>query len=222
MIPGTIPLLGGGANKRADFLGYRSSVVNTNSFSFSNVPFGIADPTRVIVATLHWYKFDTSASLSSFSIGGTSPTTRASASRSVPGGSGSFIYTVLCTAQPTGTSGTVSVSFNRAVNYGCVVGLWALYNINSSTPVDVDAIGSSLGAGTFTLTAQSGDLVVAGAVGVYDGTGTTWTNASENYDVVSSRMLSSGAQREATAPGDPNVGFSMNAGQVIGVAGVWR
>lgn len=221
MIPGTIPFLGGGAGKRADFVAVRSDGTNTGSFFFSNVPFGVFDPTRIIVIAIHWYEFDTSASITSLTVGGLSTTTRVSTSRLVAGGSGSYVYCSMNTVKPTGTTGNVSLSFNRAINYGCVVGLWALYNVGSVVPVDTSIAD---GDGTFSLSAQPSDLVVAAATGVYDGSSTSWTNASENYDSITVRMLSSGAQREMLTTGDPGINFSMPvvSGVPVGVAGVWR
>jgi hypothetical protein len=220
MIPGTFAIIGGGSGKTANFVASRSSATNTGTFTFTDVPLGYYDPTRIIVLSIHWYEYDTSAAITSATVGGSSTTSRVSTSRLVYGGSGSYVYCDLRTAAPTGTTGTISLSFNRAINYGCAIGVWALYNVGSATPVATNVANTS---GLFTLSAQPNDLVVAAATSVYYGTNTTWTNATENFDVTNSLMLSSGAQREALVAGDPAISFTMNSDSTpVGVAGIWR
>jgi hypothetical protein len=221
MIPGTFAIIGGGSGKTADFVASRSSTSILSSYTFTNVPLGYYDPTRIIVLSVHHYKRDTFSILNSASVGGVSTTSRVATNRLVVGASGSYVFSDLRTAAPTGVSGSISLSFSRSLDYGCVIGVWALYNVGSATPVSTSNDNDD---GTFVLSAQPNDLVIAAATGVYDGTATTWVNATENFDIVTSRMLSSGAQREVFSAGDPGVNFGMNVGFAIpvGVAGVWR
>lgn len=222
MIPGTFPLLGGGAGKQAVFTQSSSSSVAASSYTFSNVSLGVYDPTRVIVLAVHWFRYDTSASLSSATIGANATTSRVSTSRLVTGGSGSYVYCALRTVVMTGTSANVSLTFNIALNYGCAIGVWALYNVGSSVPVDTDTADTN---GLFALSVQPDDLVIAAATAVYDQTSATWVNATENYEAVTSRMLSTGANRQPFITGDPGVDFNINYASnaiPVGVAGVWR
>jgi hypothetical protein len=220
MIPGTFAIIGGGSGKTAEFVASRSSTSILSSYTFTDVPLGYYDPTRIIVLSVHWYRYDTSAFINSATVGGSSTTSRVSTSRLVYGGSGSYVYCDLRTAAPTGATGTVSVVFNRGLNYGCAIGVWALYNVGSETPVATNVANTS---GLFTLSAQPNDLVIAAATSVYYGTNTTWTNATENFDVTNNLMLSSGAQREALVAGDPAISFTMNSDSTpVGVAGIWR
>jgi len=221
MIPGTFAIIGGGSGKTAEFVASRSSLNNgLTTYTFADVPLGYYDPTRIIVLSVHWFRRDTTAFLNSATVGGSSTTSRVSTSRLVYGASGSYVYCNLGTAAPTGTTGTISLSFNIGLNYGCAIGVWALYNVGSSTPVATNVANNS---GLFTLSAQPNDLIIAAATSVYYGTSTTWTNATENFDVINSFMLSSGAQREAIVAGDPAISFTMNSDSTpVGVAGIWR
>lgn len=222
MIPGTFPILGGGGGKQVSFREVRSSTNISTSYSFSNVSLGVYDPTRVIVLAVHWYKYDTASSLSSATIGGNATTSRVSTSRSVTGGSGSFVYCALRTVVMTGTSATVSLSFSTSLNFGCSIGVWALYNVGSQVPVATDNADSS---GLFVLSAQPEDIIIGAATAVYDQTSATWTNATENYEAVTSRMISTGAQRQSLITGDPSVSFTISHASnavPVGVAGVWR
>jgi hypothetical protein len=221
MIPGTFAIIGGGSGKTADFVAVRSSASALSSYTFTNVPLGYYEPSRVIVLSVHWFRFDTSATLNSASVGGASSTSEVLASRVVTGGSGSLVYCNLRTATPTGETGDISLSFSRSINYGCVVGVWALYGVSSEIPISVDIADSN---GTFSLSAQPNDLIIAAATGVYDGSATSWVNASENFDTVTSRMLSSAAKLEVTSAGDPGIDFDMNVLLAIpvGAAALWR
>jgi len=221
MIPGSFAIIGGGSGKSVNFVASDSSSAALSSYTFTNVPLGYYDPTRIIVLSVHWFKYDTSSPLNSAIVDGVSTTSQISTVRTVAGGSGSLVYADLRTAAPTGTTGTVSLSFTRGLTYGCSIGVWALYNIGSATPV-LTSIADT--GGTFAVSCQPDDLIVAAATGVYDGSATTWVNATENFDIVTSRLLSSGAQREVFSAGDPGIDFGMNvvSATPVGVAAVWR
>ena len=221
MIPGTFAIIGGGSGKTANFVASRSSSSRLSSYTFTNVSLGYYDPTRIIVLSVHYFQRDTTVTLNSASVGGASTTSQISTNRLVYGASGSYVYCNLRTAAPTGATGTVSLSFSASAYYGCAIGVWALYNVGSATPIATDVANTS---GLFTFSAQPDDLIVAAATSVYYGTNTTWTNATENFDVInSSLMLSSAAQKQAIVAGDPAISFTMNSDSTpVGVAGIWR
>lgn len=226
MIPGTFAIIGGGSGKTANFVASRSSTsAVSTTYTFTNVPLGYYDPTRIIVLSVHHYKRDTSSYLNSASVGGVSATSRVSLTGYVPVASGSFVYCNLLTAAPTGATGTVSLTFSTIPGYGCAIGVWALYNVSSATPVSTSTAGGFEATDyDFVLSAQPNDLVIAAASGVLGGTATTWTNATENFDIINaSNLVSSGAQRDVFVAGDPGVSFLISSNSTkVGVAGVWR
>jgi hypothetical protein len=195
------------------------SSTNTSTFSFTSLDFNIDNPERLVVVAVNYYEFDTSVTLSTVTVGGVTPTLVTSGSRLVVGGSGSFVYSALYQAQPTGTSGTVALTFSRAIDYGCSVGVWSAYYLNSTT-----AASSASGNDSVNLTVQPGDAVIATATSVYDATNTTWTNATENYDSAPNRMSRSGASALSSTSGTLNVAASCNtsAGGVIISGAAWR
>lgn len=196
------------------------SSTNTGTFSFTSLDFNIDNPSRLVVVAVNYYEFDTSASITSITVGGVTPTLVTSGSRAVIGGSGSFVYSALYQAQPTGTSGTVALTFSRSIDFGCSVGVWSVYNLNSTTSFWLQSANDSVN-----LTVEPGDAMIATATSVYDATDTTWTNATENYDTNSStRMSRSGASALASTSGMVNVAASCNisAGGVIVSGAAWR
>ena len=195
------------------------SSTNTSTFSFTSLDFNIDNPERLVVVAVNYYEFDTSASVTSITVGGVTPTLVTSGFRAVTGGSGSFVYSRLYQVQPTGTSGTVALTFNRSIDLGCSVGVWSAYYLNSTTAVSTATANDSVN-----LTVQPGDAVIATASGVYDATGTTWTNATENYDTSSNRMTRSGASVLSSTNGTLNIAASCNIafGGVIVSGAAWR
>jgi len=195
------------------------SSTNTNTFSFTSLDFNIDNPQRLVVVAVNYYEFDTGVTLSTITVGGVTPTLVTSGTRAVTGGSGSFVYSALYQVQPTGTSGTVALTFSRSIDYGCSVGVWSAYYLNSTT-----AVSSASGNDSVNLTVQPGDAVIAAATSVYDATNTTWTNATENYDSAPNRMSRSGASAAASTSGTLNVAASCNTsvGGVIVSGAAWR
>jgi hypothetical protein len=195
------------------------SSTNTSTFSFTSLDFNIDNPERLVVVAVNYYEFDTAVTLSTITVGGVTPTLVTSGSRAVVGGSGSFVYSALYQVQPSGTSGTVALTFSRAIDFGCSVGVWSAYYLNSTT-----AASSASGNDSVNLTVQPGDAVIATATSVYDATNTTWTNATENYDSAPNRMSRSGASAVASTSGTLNVAASCNtsAGGVIVSGAAWR
>jgi len=201
-----------------EFVASRSSTGVSTSYTFSNVPLGVYEASRIIVLSVHWYRNGTASTLSSASVGGDTTTSRVATSSLADTG---FVQVALLTAAPTGVSGTISLTFGSTLTAGgCVIGVWALYDATSAVPVDT---ASSDINGTFVLSAQPADFIVAAAAGAYSGSATSWVNATENFDTVNSQFLASAAQRETTASGDPGIDFNMNVSSTtVGVAAVWR
>lgn len=220
MIPGTIALGGGGSGKEVSFQEARHSAANDFTFTFSNVNIGFADPTRLVVVGVHYYEFDTSVVLNSITIGGSSLSSVVSSSALVSGGSGSYIYSAIRSrAVSTGTTATISLSFSRAINLGCSIGVWSLYGLNSNTAVSTDAYS---GAFDMSFTTQPDDIIIAALTGVNTAGPTTWTNISENYDTVSNSLSRSGASTQAISSGTLLVRGSNTLGTELSVGAQWR
>lgn len=200
---------------RATYQNHRTT--NTSSFSFSSVDFDVDNANRVLVVGVHWFEFDTSAIINSISVGGVTPTLVASSSRLVSGGTGSFIYTSLYRVVVSGDSGTVSISFNRSVDYGCSIGVWSVYNLASATPVTTSSGDPSRSVSTL-----PGDVVISVATGVYDATNATWTGVTEDYDSAGNRMIRTGGSIISETNGALTVNAAPNAGNATMTVAVWR
>ena len=192
MIPGIIPI---GAGESGPSVIYRTQTglgANTSSFSFAGQNIGYVDPTRVIVVAVHYYEYDTSAIITSLTVNGTSAPQRILRSRLVAGASGSYVYTALHSlAVPTATTATIAITFNRAIDYGCRIGVWSLYNVSSAVPVATD---SSNDTSSLDINVQPNDVGVVATTGVYGVGSISWTNATERYDVVQvNNLTTSGA-----------------------------
>ena len=224
MIPGIIPI---GAGESGPSVIYRTQTgfsANTSSFSFVSQNIGYVDPTRVIVVAVHYYEYDTSATITSLTINGTSAPQRILRSRLVSGGSGSFVYTALHSlAVPTATTATIAITFNRAIDYGCRIGVWSLYNVSSAVPVATD---SSNDTSSLDINVQPNDVGVVATTGVYGVGSISWTNATERYDVVqASNLTTSGADFLALTTQTPRSVTATSTGVTQGTSNciaIWR
>lgn len=223
MIPGTFAIISGGAQKSVVFQEARHSSTNANSFTFTNVNLGYPDATRLIVVGVNYYKYDTSASISSLTVGGQATTGLVSGGEGVTGGSGSFIYSALrSVVLTTGSTATITVAFNRGVDLGCSVSVWSLYNLQSNTPVATDADGVNSGSASLSFTTQPNDIICAVLTGAVNAGSTTWTNLTENYDTVLNNLTRSGASAQIYTTGSFTVTGQNTSGETILVGAQFR
>lgn len=192
------------------------SSVNTGTFSFTSMDFNVDNQNRLVIVAVHWYEFDTSAAITSITVGGVTPTLAASSSRAVSGGTGSFIYSALYYVQPTGTSGTIALQFNRSIDVGCSVATWAAYNLASNTPAT-----TANGNPALSVTTQPGDVVVSAATAL-GSSAFTWTGLTENYDTASAGLGRSGASAVTQNNGALSVDAAASGTPVTMSVAVWR
>lgn len=223
MIPGTFAIIGGGALKSVVFQEARHSSTDTNSFTFTNVNLGYADPTRLIVVGVNYYENDTSVALNSVIIAGGTATSRVTGSEGVPGGSGSFIYANISTRSvAAGTTASITVNFSRSINRGCSIGVWSIYNLQSSTPVATASDGVTSGAASISFTTQAEDIIVGVLTGAQSSGATTWTGLTEDYDTSLNNLTRSGASRQVYTAGSLTVTGQNTSGETVLVGAQWR
>jgi len=189
----------------------------TGTFSFASMDFNVDNPNRLVIVAVHWYEFDTTADITSITVGGVTPTFVARGVRLVSGGTGSYIYAALYYVQPTGTSGTIALQFNRALDVGCSVATWSAYNLASNTPATSDA-----GNPARSVTTQPGDVVVAAATVVNPGNPATWTGATEDYDTQLAGLGRTGASAVTQNSGTLSVDATASGSPVTMAVAVWR
>lgn len=223
MIPGAFPILSGGFQKSVVFQEARHSSTAATSFTFTGVNIGTPDPTRLIVVGVNYYEYDTSANLNSLMVGGAATASRVTASEGVPGGSGSFIYANLRTISvATGSTATITATFNRAINLGCSVAVWSIYNLQSSTPVATTSDGVNSGAATISFTTQPEDIICAVLTGAVNGGSSTWTGATEDYDSALGGLTRSGASTQVFTTGTKTITGQNMSGESILVGAQFR
>jgi hypothetical protein len=196
----------------------RFSNTHSSTFAFSAVDFNSDSPDRLVIVAVHWYKYDTTAGISTISVGGVPATLVRASSRLV--GAGSYIYSSLYRVQPSGSSGTINLQFSSGVEAGCSVATWSAYNLSSIIPAT-----SAGGIPSQSVATQTGDVVIACATGLTF-LNSTWTGVTEDYDqfnVSGSGLSRTGAATVATTTGSLSVGVSAaDSGPMTMVAAVWR
>ena len=191
---------------------------NAATYNFSSVSFGVPSASRqIIVGTCG--VIGSGQTISSVTIGGVSATQVVQASN---GGQpcGLFIANV-----PTGTSGTVSVTFSTTMGRAHI-GVWRMVAANSAAAEDTISLGlGSSGSQSGTIDVSANGVIIAYGIG--NNTGNHgWTGVNEDFDTtVESLHAVSGASIQLgsaeigrTITADPGSGSS-----VYGlVAASWR
>ena len=182
-----------------------SSTTNASSYTFNTCAIGTADNSRLVVVQVH----STNAlpiTVSSLTIGGTAATGYENTSRVLPN-------SLWARPVSAGTTANIVVTFS-GTTLNCVVAVYALYNLNSNTPVA--SISNAVSTNTTisnTIDAREKGIVIAGITGDAAST-TTWTGVTEQYDLqVETDVRSGGNATIATT----NASYSVQA--VVGASG---
>jgi len=187
MIPGIIAIPSN-IQKSISFVTSVGTTVQNGSYTFSSVPLGVPDTTRYVVIGVNYYQFDFFGSITSLSVAGVAATSIGASYRVLGDGFSSVIYSWLfgVTLPTSVSSGNISVVFDRSPRRGCEVGVFALYGLQSTTPVSITS-GSTGGdaAAPVVLSAnvQANDVGVVLSTGAYNFSpgSFTWTGADQVY-----------------------------------------
>jgi hypothetical protein len=197
-----------------------TQTASSSSFTFSNVPIG--GDGLIVVAISSKRNSNVVRNFAGATIGGSSATT-------VIAGNGSFggntPVTAIVSRRMTGgaTTATIAVSFDNTMD-ACSISVYRIQNNVSDTAhkTGVNANGSSTTSVTLT-------SVTAGAIGVasacINDTGgglTTWTNATERYDVYNATADGTFTSASLSLGGGNQTITSAAAGDVnVTAAAVW-
>lgn len=151
----------------------------TSSPSWS-ISFGTPDPTRHLVVCIGGERVG-ATTVNSVTIGGVAADLVVARQ-----GSGNAYVAIWIAHVPTGASGTVSASLSASA-LTCSIGIWEIFNPSSPT-----AVSTGNGTTTAAVTVVPGDFII-GASQNNSGSGTSWTNASERFDLNQSGAALSGA-----------------------------
>ena len=180
-----LPFFGGAAAALDGlfYLGKASDANNELTYTFAAQPFGQAQADRIIVVGVA-SRDTTNERANSMTIGGVSATRHVD-----NGGANIFPCALFSAVVPTGTTGTVAVTFSGNM-LGCVIGLWSIYGVASNTPHDT-AFATN---GSVSLDIPSNGCAVAMA---WVGADPTWTNLTKDFyelvDPGSGQTVASGA-----------------------------
>jgi len=176
-----------------EFLASPSELENLSTYDFTSQPLGTPGGNRYIVAA-----FGTRLNNSTFpscacTINGVSATLLSSIRGTGINADGTYLFIA---AVPTGTSGTVSFSLSLSALCG-LAGLWAVYDIRSPSLRDV-ATTSGVDPANMNVDVLEGDVIIAVAGEYGRSAGSTWTGATEDYDMIISDAASFRSQSGAS------------------------
>jgi len=184
-------------------LSYNSYVDVTaapGTYTFTGVSFGTAASDRVVVVYIS-YAASAASSITGVTIAGVAATLAVTANTSSQIRVASIYYASI----PSGTSGTVVASTNLTVTPvpGFCVS-YSMYGLSSTTPttgVSNNDVVSVAPSASVTITPNNGGIIVAGynAGGIAAGTTSTWTNVTEDLDLIysTSNIITNGSSTTA-------------------------
>jgi hypothetical protein len=187
------------------YCGNTASTTDLTTYTFSSHNIGQAHASRLVVVAVSATGLVAAArSVASMTIAGTSATKAVD-----EGASDLNVCEIWYAAAASGTTGDIVVTFNDSMT-SAGVGVYALYNLSSSTPSDTGA--STTGSTTVDLPAYGQ------AIGcVNGGGGTTWTGLTEDHGISGRSYASRG---EVTAASGVTV--SSDTGTDYLTVAVWR
>jgi hypothetical protein len=220
MIPGTFAIISGA--QVGPILTYRANATKTTSGStstFTGQPFGSEVPGRLIVVAFNAFLGDP-FTVSSITIGGVAATIVRQALSTA--GSANTRCGLAQAVVPTGTTGTVSIAFNRSVARSAIA-IWSIEGLQSTTAIASEngVLGSSGGSITLDLNCQPYDAIIAASAS-FNADTATWSGLTEVYDTACSTSQFSGASDVVTTAGSPRAISVAIGGTSAAAAAVWR
>lgn len=228
MVAFFFPFIAAKPNPSYEFLSEEEYSGFSSTPSFSSVDLGAATTNRVVVVALSWYALS-SRTLSSATINGVSASIISQEGDGDEGAVG-----IISAIVPTGTSGTIALTFSGTVTR-VSGGVYALYNLQSTTAIDSDAQSGQVvfGSGNRSVTIDTlADGVVIAAGGISENGGTTTigysAGVSEDYENVSGDFRANGGSGVSSSTSmtvtmtATNDGFLEDDCYSVVVAASWR
>lgn len=156
---------------------------NQTTYTFSSVAIGVADANRIVAVGV-WYRSDSDSELiNSMTIGGVSAT-QVSGARSTRSDGALAISDIWYASVPTGTTATIVIVLGGGGPARLGI---STYRIITTTPTPTGAtfgigVAETSTSGTLTIPSGGAGFAMYGSR-MTIGTGTTWTNATKDYDV---------------------------------------
>ena len=115
---------------------HATDATDQTTYSFASVDIGAADATRYVIVALAARNSTADRTVSSATIAGVS------ASIVADGSAANTQCAILMAAVPTGTTGTIAITFSAA-QLRCGIAVWAAYNLRSATAIATLATASA-------------------------------------------------------------------------------
>lgn len=162
---------------------------NLSTYTFSDVDIGTASSSRYVVVLISFASL--SGTLTSSTIAGQSATELVNAF----GGTSGRLSIVGATIS-SGTTATIVVNFSAAP-LRCTIATYAVYDLQSTTPVNTLSVGSATSGNSLSgsINVEKGGVVIGGSYINSASVTTTFTNLTEDFERVeeSARTTAGGA-----------------------------
>ncbi len=187
----TLPSGGGGGTGTLAFLQATADDANSGTYTFAGQSLGAADADRYIIVTAASRQTGSGANITGITIGGVAATVSQQLD-DAGGGGNSTLVAIAIAAVPTGTSGSVVVTYNNTQNRAHIA-VYRATSLVSATPTDTaGAIGEDVA-----IDIPNNGFVI-GVSANPSSTAATWSGLSvEDYDVVQESFFTSSAAHDS-------------------------
>lgn len=183
------------------FLQVNGDATDNTTFTFNGVNFGTAAAGRYLIVAVSGRAVSNSPTITGITIGGVSATIAIQV-RDV---AGLNIQAIAIAAVPTGTSGTVVVTFDQTLT-NCDIAMYSTSDVGSVTAFDTGS--STADPGNILLDIPAGGIALALAKSDA-GTGTcAWTNLTERYDQLDANGNNISGASDAFASAQTNLSIT--------------
>jgi hypothetical protein len=202
-----------------EYIVYAESGSNVQTYTFSNTSYG---GSGLIIVGMHANSVETVQSVSGITIGGNLMTqvVLASSTNAIPWRSYAGLYQYRMTG---GTSADIVVRFNANPATNCAISVWRLTGNTSDTAFSTDTFTNNT-SGTsadIDLNLNTGRNHIVAIQTLRDTDSSTWTNATEEYDlqIASETARASGAEGFFIGSGTTNISTSFTTAAIPTMVG---
>lgn len=200
------------------FINSYSSTTDQTVYTFSSCDIGTAQSTRNVVITIT-ARSSSVRSISSVTIGGVTATQAAYISAN----SNATIAAIYVASIPTGTTADVVVTFSGGM-VRCLIGVYALYNLNSSSTVNYGT-SSDRGVTWYLTDVKPKDIIISTSLYQSNSYTCTWTGVNKDFEtsLESSDMSSASIQSSTTSNNyEVAASWSLNLNDAAHCFAQWR
>lgn len=171
-----------GAGPTRTFATQTGQTGGSSTYTFSSTAIGTAAASRYVVVCAEGSTSLTATTLNSVAIDGNAATAIASVKATESPNIANIMTAIYGLAVPSGTTASIVVTFSAVLSRGCTIAVYALYDLQSTTPFSTNTNTAASGTSISTTINIPGGGIGIATIGSYSASGGTMTaGLSQDY-----------------------------------------